>query len=156
MERYRLYTEIQWPSGTFPRLWLTVYIAVLAACIPLLALFLTFATLKTGNLAGDNEQLAALTRRTIEMIQGGSGTAGATQRSRLGRFAQIMAAFTLCHFSVSTVPLAENCVGAQCTNTSKYSHSVGPAPSVCPANYALSTLSIRIHQLRYCIFLIRL
>uniref|UniRef100_A0A914NLY0 Uncharacterized protein n=1 Tax=Meloidogyne incognita TaxID=6306 RepID=A0A914NLY0_MELIC len=33
-ERYRLYTEIQWPTGSFPRLWLTIFISVLGACIP--------------------------------------------------------------------------------------------------------------------------
>uniref|UniRef100_A0A914GW45 Uncharacterized protein n=1 Tax=Globodera rostochiensis TaxID=31243 RepID=A0A914GW45_GLORO len=71
--RYRLYMDMQWPTGGFPRIWLTTYISLLGTCIPLLALFLAFGLLKSGNLAGDNEQLGARPKRTIELVKGGMG-----------------------------------------------------------------------------------
>lgn len=64
---------------------LTVYIAIVATCIPLLALFLTFGILKTGNIAGDNEQLARRTRRTIELISGGVGVSALRRRTGFGQ-----------------------------------------------------------------------
>jgi len=71
-ERYRLYTEMKWPLGQYPRHWLTAYIAILAGCIPLLVLFAAFGLFKSGNLAGDHEQLGGRVERIIECLRGSS------------------------------------------------------------------------------------
>ncbi|CAD5220303.1 unnamed protein product [Bursaphelenchus xylophilus] len=57
IHRYRLYTEIKWPNNEYPRAWLTVYISLCGACIPLMVLMGLFGIFKTGNLAGDNKKL---------------------------------------------------------------------------------------------------
>ncbi len=41
-ERYKLYTEMKWPHGGYPRMQLSAYIALHAACIPALLLFMAF------------------------------------------------------------------------------------------------------------------
>ncbi|KAL3094713.1 hypothetical protein niasHT_022195 [Heterodera trifolii] len=87
--RYRLYTDMQWPAGAFPRVWLTAYISLLGTCIPILALFLVFGLMKTGNLAGDNDQLGARPKRTIELIKGGMGNSAVRHRNSN--------AYRLCH-----------------------------------------------------------
>uniref|UniRef100_A0A183CSR3 Uncharacterized protein n=1 Tax=Globodera pallida TaxID=36090 RepID=A0A183CSR3_GLOPA len=83
--RYRLYMDMQWPTGGFPRIWLTTYISLLGTCIPLLALFLAFGLLKSGNLAGDNEQLGARPKRTIELVKGGMGKTAVRLRNTNGK-----------------------------------------------------------------------
>ncbi|KAL3106718.1 hypothetical protein niasHT_019846 [Heterodera trifolii] len=87
--RYRLYTDMQWPAGAFSRVWLTAYISLLGICIPILALFLVFGLMKTGNLAGDNDQLGARPKRTIELIKGGMGNSAVRHRNSN--------AYRLCH-----------------------------------------------------------
>uniref|UniRef100_A0A7E4W7X1 Protein tincar n=1 Tax=Panagrellus redivivus TaxID=6233 RepID=A0A7E4W7X1_PANRE len=66
-ERYRLYTEMKWPHGAYPHLWLTVYVALYAACIPLCLLFFAFGFFKSGNIPGDNETLGFRTERILEI-----------------------------------------------------------------------------------------
>uniref|UniRef100_A0A914L7V6 Uncharacterized protein n=1 Tax=Meloidogyne incognita TaxID=6306 RepID=A0A914L7V6_MELIC len=88
-ERYRLYTEIQWPTGSFPRLWLTIFISVLGACIPLIALFLVSSLIKVGNLANDNDKLGARPRRVIELVKGGKGQNAQRKRRKFS--------YRLCH-----------------------------------------------------------
>ncbi|KAI1708920.1 protein tincar [Ditylenchus destructor] len=87
LERYRLYTDLKWPHGSYPREWLTAYVSLLAICIPLLVLFMAFGVFKSGNLAGDNELLGARPERIIELSRGG----GRNVRRRGGP------CFLLCH-----------------------------------------------------------
>ncbi|KAF7632173.1 hypothetical protein Mgra_00008426 [Meloidogyne graminicola] len=68
-ERYRLYTEIQWPTGSFLHFWLTIYISILGICIPLIALFMISSLIKIGNLANDNDKLGSRSKRIIELIK---------------------------------------------------------------------------------------
>uniref|UniRef100_A0AC35G6I6 Uncharacterized protein n=1 Tax=Panagrolaimus sp. PS1159 TaxID=55785 RepID=A0AC35G6I6_9BILA len=58
---------MKWPHGAYPHTWLTVYISLYGTCIPLCVLFLAFGVFKTGNLAGDNDQLSARTERILEI-----------------------------------------------------------------------------------------
>jgi hypothetical protein len=51
-ERYKLYTDMKWPHGGFPRLQLSIYIALHAFSIPLCLLFVAFGVFKSGNMAG--------------------------------------------------------------------------------------------------------
>jgi hypothetical protein len=85
-ERYRLYTEIQWPLGSFPRLWLTIFISILTTCIPLIVLFFVSSLIKIGNLANDNDKLGARTNRIFEMIKGGKGQAAQRMRRKFCKF----------------------------------------------------------------------
>lgn len=78
-ERYKHYTNMKWPHGAYPRLWLTIYIAILAVCIPLLVLFTAFGVFKSGNLSGDGEQLGLRTKRIIEITK--SSTTAHRKRS---------------------------------------------------------------------------
>ncbi|VDM55018.1 unnamed protein product [Angiostrongylus costaricensis] len=66
-ERYKLYTEMKWPTGGYPHAWLTIYITLYAVCIPLSLLFFSFGFFKSGNIAGDNEKLADREDRVIEL-----------------------------------------------------------------------------------------
>uniref|UniRef100_A0A0K0D7B1 XK-related protein n=1 Tax=Angiostrongylus cantonensis TaxID=6313 RepID=A0A0K0D7B1_ANGCA len=66
-ERYKLYTEMKWPTGGYPHVWLTIYITLYAVCIPLSLLFFSFGFFKSGNIAGDNEKLADREDRVIEL-----------------------------------------------------------------------------------------
>ncbi|EPB79359.1 hypothetical protein ANCCEY_01518 [Ancylostoma ceylanicum] len=72
-ERYKLYTEMKWPTGGYPHTWLTVYIILYAACIPLSLLFFSFGFFKSGNIAGDNEKLADREDRIIEVSRNRKG-----------------------------------------------------------------------------------
>lgn len=81
-ERYRLYAAMKWPQGAYPQTWLTVYIALLAVCIPLLVLFAASGLFKSGNLAGDNEQLGMRAERIFELIRGPTTSANAAQKRR--------------------------------------------------------------------------
>lgn len=72
-ERYRLYSEMKWPHGAYPKLWLNVYIILYASCIPSLLLFLAFGIFKSGNIAGDNDRLGARIDRIIEIMQSSHG-----------------------------------------------------------------------------------
>ncbi|ETN83675.1 hypothetical protein NECAME_07280 [Necator americanus] len=72
-ERYKLYTEMKWPTGGYPHTWLTVYITLYAACIPLSLLFFSFGFFKSGNIAGDNEKLADREDRIIEVSRNRKG-----------------------------------------------------------------------------------
>ncbi|PAV80944.1 hypothetical protein WR25_04777 isoform AG [Diploscapter pachys] len=72
-ERFKLYNEVKWPTGGYPRLWLTVYIALYAACIPLLLLFFSFGCFKSGNIPGDLERLADREERVIEVSRNRKG-----------------------------------------------------------------------------------
>ncbi|VDK46690.1 unnamed protein product [Anisakis simplex] len=66
-ERYRLYSEMKWPHGAYPRIWLSVYVILYSVCIPALLLFAAFGIFKSGNIAGDNDRLGARIDRIIEM-----------------------------------------------------------------------------------------
>ncbi|KHN72442.1 Protein tincar [Toxocara canis] len=66
-ERYRLYSEMKWPHGAYPRVWLSVYVILYSICIPGLLLFTAFGIFKSGNIAGDNDRLGARIDRIIEM-----------------------------------------------------------------------------------------
>ncbi|VDN22650.1 unnamed protein product [Gongylonema pulchrum] len=68
-ERYRLYSEMKWPHGAYPRLWLSVYVVLYSLCIPGLLLFMAFGIFKSGNIAGDNDRLGARVDRVIEITQ---------------------------------------------------------------------------------------
>lgn len=68
-ERYRLYTEMKWPHGAYPNVWLTIYISLYAVCIPLCFLLFAFGVFKSGNIAGDNERLGARTERILEITR---------------------------------------------------------------------------------------
>ncbi|WKY16218.1 hypothetical protein Q1695_001142 [Nippostrongylus brasiliensis] len=72
-ERYKLYTEMKWPTGGYPHAWLTVYIVLYATCIPLSVLFFSFGFFKSGNIAGDNEKLADREERVIEVSRNRKG-----------------------------------------------------------------------------------
>ncbi|KIH69290.1 hypothetical protein ANCDUO_00366 [Ancylostoma duodenale] len=72
-ERYKLYTEMKWPTGGYPHTWLTIYIILYAACIPLSLLFFSFGFFKSGNIAGDNEKLADREDRIIEVSRNRKG-----------------------------------------------------------------------------------
>ncbi|KHJ93566.1 hypothetical protein OESDEN_06517 [Oesophagostomum dentatum] len=72
-ERYKLYTEMKWPTGGYPHSWLTVYITLYAACIPLSLLFFSFGFFKSGNIAGDSEKLADREDRVIEVSRNRKG-----------------------------------------------------------------------------------
>ncbi|CAB3399529.1 unnamed protein product [Caenorhabditis bovis] len=72
-ERYRLYNEIKWPTGGYPHNWLKVYIIVYASCIPATLLFFAFGFFKSGNIAGDNEQLANREERIMEVSRNRNG-----------------------------------------------------------------------------------
>uniref|UniRef100_A0A914RXV9 Uncharacterized protein n=1 Tax=Parascaris equorum TaxID=6256 RepID=A0A914RXV9_PAREQ len=66
-ERYRLYSEMKWPHGAYPRVWLSVYVIAYSVCIPGLLLFAAFGIFKSGNIAGDNDRLGARIERIIEI-----------------------------------------------------------------------------------------
>lgn len=66
-KRYQLYTEIKWPHSVYPNMWLTVYVSTFAICLPLLVLFVAFGIWKSGNLAGDNDQIGSRIERIIEI-----------------------------------------------------------------------------------------
>lgn len=66
-ERYRLYSEMKWPHGAYPRVWLSVYVIAYSVCIPGLLLFAAFGIFKSGNIAGDNDRLGARIERIIEV-----------------------------------------------------------------------------------------
>ncbi|CAG9539216.1 unnamed protein product [Cercopithifilaria johnstoni] len=68
-ERYRLYSEMKWPHGAYPNFWLNVYIILYFSCIPGLLLFMAFGIFKSGNIAGDNDQLGARIDRVIEITR---------------------------------------------------------------------------------------
>uniref|UniRef100_A0A7I4Z6J0 Protein tincar n=1 Tax=Haemonchus contortus TaxID=6289 RepID=A0A7I4Z6J0_HAECO len=72
-ERYKLYTEMKWPTGGYPHVWLTIYITLYAACVPLSVLFFSFGFFKSGNIAGDNERLAEREDRVIEVSRNRKG-----------------------------------------------------------------------------------
>lgn len=67
--RYQLYTEIKWPHGSYPNFWLTIYICLYGACIPLMVLFFAFGIFKTGNLASDNDKIADRFERVMELTR---------------------------------------------------------------------------------------
>ncbi|KAK6062281.1 hypothetical protein COOONC_00048 [Cooperia oncophora] len=64
---------MKWPTGGYPHAWLTVYITLYAACIPLSVLFFSFGFFKSGNIAGDNERLADREDRVIEVSRNRKG-----------------------------------------------------------------------------------
>ncbi|KAK0397606.1 hypothetical protein QR680_002190 [Steinernema hermaphroditum] len=66
-ERYRLYSDMKWPHGGYPRVWLTVYISLYAACVPMVVFIFATGCFKTGNLAGDQDQFGARTERIFEI-----------------------------------------------------------------------------------------
>nr|CDQ00609.2 Bm10949 [Brugia malayi] len=68
-ERYRLYSEMKWPHGAYPSLWLSVYVVLYSSCIPGLLLFMAFGIFKSGNVAGDNDRLGARIDRVIEITR---------------------------------------------------------------------------------------
>lgn len=64
---------MKWPTGGYPHTWLTVYIILYAACIPLSVLFFSFGFFKSGNIAGDNEKLADREERIVEVSRNSKG-----------------------------------------------------------------------------------
>ncbi|EJD75530.1 hypothetical protein LOAG_17337 [Loa loa] len=72
-ERYRLYSEMKWPHGAYPSLWLSVYVILYSLCIPCLLLFMAFGIFKSGNVAGDNDRLGARIDRVIEITRSSHG-----------------------------------------------------------------------------------
>uniref|UniRef100_A0A1I7ZBM2 Protein tincar n=1 Tax=Steinernema glaseri TaxID=37863 RepID=A0A1I7ZBM2_9BILA len=66
-ERYRLYSDMKWPHGGYPRIWLSVYIALYGACVPMVVFIFATGCFKTGNLAGDQDQFGARTERIFEV-----------------------------------------------------------------------------------------
>lgn len=66
-ERYRLYSEMKWPHGAYPRFWLSVYVILYSLCIPAVLVFMAFGVFKSGNIAGDSDRLGARTDRIIEI-----------------------------------------------------------------------------------------
>lgn len=146
-ERYRLYTEMQWPTGAFPRLWLTVYISLLGSCIPLLALFLAFGLLRSGNLAADNERLGARTERTIELVKGGPGQTAVRLRQSKG---YCLLSKRQCHlfFSFSPLPLHSFPVDPLSPVVPVPALAARSHPTVCPTDNAGPALPLWLHQLR--------
>ncbi|VDN59845.1 unnamed protein product [Dracunculus medinensis] len=65
-ERYKLYSEMKWPHGAYPRLWLKVYIILYSICVPGLVLFIASGVFKSGNIAGDNDRLGDRAERVIQ------------------------------------------------------------------------------------------
>ncbi|CAI5455339.1 unnamed protein product [Caenorhabditis angaria] len=72
-ERYRLYTDIKWPTGGYPQIWFTVYIVIYISCIPATLLFFACGFFKSGNIAGDNERLADREERVLEVSRNRNG-----------------------------------------------------------------------------------
>lgn len=66
-ERYQFYSQLKWPHGVHPNLWLNVYLILYISCIPGSLLFMTFGIFKSGNVAGDNDRLGARIGRVIEI-----------------------------------------------------------------------------------------
>ncbi|TMS37160.1 hypothetical protein L596_004151 [Steinernema carpocapsae] len=66
-ERYRLYSDMKWPHGGYPRVWLTVYISLYGACVPMMVLLFATGCFKSGNLAGDQDQLGGRAERIFEI-----------------------------------------------------------------------------------------
>jgi hypothetical protein len=60
IERYMLYSELTWPVGKEPRVWLTIYGVLHEFSVCLVPLFIATAAFKTGNLASDNDMFPNL------------------------------------------------------------------------------------------------
>ncbi|GMT35103.1 hypothetical protein PFISCL1PPCAC_26400, partial [Pristionchus fissidentatus] len=76
VERYKLYTDMKWPSGGYPTRLLSVYAGLYVTCLPLLVILFAVGVFKSGNIAGDNERLAEREDRTIECRPSRNGNKG--------------------------------------------------------------------------------